>query len=90
MCPPPRSPRPPLAPSQFAHFLVLGFFFFLLLLFLELLAPGGWSMWRLLHVGWLREWGHSRAPPPHGMTCLGLASWHWVLQDFPCPPCEAF
>lgn len=89
--PPTPVPMTPPGSLSICTFFSFGFFFFfLLLLFLELLAPGAWSMWRLLHVGWLREWGHSRAPPPHGMTCLGLASWHWVLQDFPCPPCEAF
>lgn len=86
MCPPPRSPRPPLAPSQFAHFLVLGFFFFLLLLFLELLAPGGWSMWRLLHVGWLREWGHSRAPPPPWHDLLGAGFLALGVARFPLSP----
>lgn len=85
--PPTPVPTTPPAPSQFAHFLVLVFFFFfLLLLFLELLPPGGWSMWWLLHVGWLREWGHSRAPPPPWHHLLGAGFLAPGVARFPLSP----
>lgn len=76
MCPPILVPQTPPAPSRFAHF-------FIFLVACRTVGPGGGSTWQ-----WLREWIHSR-DIPHSITHPGLASWHWVLQDFLFSCCEA-